>query len=43
LVQAVGLAKASGKSGDTILVKNKSSGREVVGTILSAGLVEVGF
>lgn len=43
LVQAVGLAKASGKSGDTILVQNKSSGREVSGTILSAGLVEVGF
>jgi flagellar basal body P-ring formation protein FlgA len=43
LVQAVGLAKAAGKSGDTILVQNKSSGREVVGTILSAGLVEVGF
>jgi len=43
LVQAVGLAKAAGKSGDTILVQNKSSGREVSGTILSAGLVEVGF
>ena len=43
LVQAVGLAKAAGKSGDTILVQNKSSGREVFGTILSAGLVEVGF
>jgi flagella basal body P-ring formation protein FlgA len=43
LVQAVGLAKTAGKSGDTILVKNKSSGREVSGTILSAGVVEVGF
>jgi flagella basal body P-ring formation protein FlgA len=43
LVQAVGLAKAAGKSGDTIPVQNKSSGREVIGTILSAGLVEVGF
>jgi flagella basal body P-ring formation protein FlgA len=43
LVQVVGLAKADGKSGDTIPVQNKSSGREVVGTILSAGLVEVGF
>ena len=43
LVQAVGLAKAAGKSGDTILVQNKNSGREVFGTILSAGLVEVGF
>jgi flagella basal body P-ring formation protein FlgA len=43
LVQAVGLAKAAGKSGDTIPVQNKSSGREVIGTILSAGVVEVGF
>ncbi len=43
LVQAIGLAKAEGKSGDTILVQNKNSGREVMGTILSAGLVEVGF
>jgi len=43
VVQAVGLAKAAGKSGDTILVQNKNSGREVFGTILSAGLVEVGF
>ena len=43
LVQTVGLAKAAGKSGDTIPVQNKSSGREVIGTILGAGLVEVGF
>jgi flagella basal body P-ring formation protein FlgA len=43
LVQAIGLAKAEGKSGDTILVQNKNSGREVIGTILSAGVVEVGF
>ena len=43
LVQTVGLAKAAGKSGDTIPVQNKNSGREVIGTILSAGLVEVGF
>lgn len=43
LVQAVGLAKAAGKSGDTILVQNKNSGREVIATVLSAGLVEVGF
>jgi len=42
-VQAVGLAKASGKSGDTIPVKNQHSGREVVGTIIGSGLVEVGF
>lgn len=43
LVQTIGLAKAAGKSGDTILVQNQNSGREVMGTILSAGLVEVGF
>lgn len=43
VVQAVGLANAAGKSGDTISVKNTSSGREVIGTILRAGLVEVGF
>ena len=43
LVQTVGLAKAAGKSGDTIPVQNTNSGREVIGTILSAGLVEVGF
>lgn len=42
-VQAIGLAKAEGKSGDTILVQNKNSGREVIATVLSAGLVEVGF
>ena len=43
LVQTVGLAKAAGKSGEAIPVQNKSSGREVIGTILRAGLVEVGF
>jgi flagella basal body P-ring formation protein FlgA len=43
LVQVVGLAKADGKAGDTIPVQNKNSGRELSGTILSAGLVEVGF
>ena len=43
LVQAVGLAKADGKSGDTIPVLNNNSGRELMGIILSAGLVEVGF
>ena len=43
LVQTIGLAKATGRSGDTILVQNKNSGREVIGTILGAGLVEVGF
>ena len=43
LVQAVGLAKADGKSGDMIPVQNNNSGRELMGIILSAGLVEVGF
>ncbi len=43
LVQTIGVAKAAGKSGETIPVQNKRSGREVFGTILSAGLVEVGF
>ena len=43
LVQAIGLAKATGKSGETILVENKSSGLKVMGTVVSAGRVEVGF
>ena len=43
LVQTVGLAKAAGRSGEAIPVQNKSSGREVIGTILAAGLVEVKF
>ncbi len=43
LVQTVGLAKATGKFGETIPVKNQNSGREVVGRIMGSGLVEVGF
>jgi len=43
VVQTVGLAKATGKLGDTIPVKNQNSGREVVGRIMGSGLVEVGF
>jgi len=43
LVQTVGLAKAAGKQGETIPVKNQSSGREVVGTVMASGLVEVRF
>ena len=43
LVQAVGLAKATGKFGDIIPVKNQHSGRELVGRIMGAGFVEVGF
>jgi flagella basal body P-ring formation protein FlgA len=43
LVQTVGLAKAAGKSGETIPVQNQSSGREVIGMIIGSGVVEVGF
>ena len=43
LVQTVGLAKAAGKAGETILVQNQTSGRDVLGTVMAAGLVEVGF
>ena len=43
LVQTVGIAKAAGKKGETIPVKNQTSGREVLGTVLASGLVEVGF
>ncbi len=43
LVQTVGLAKASGKAGETIPVQNQTSGRDVLGTVMAAGLVEVGF
>lgn len=43
LVQAVGIANASGKPGQTISVRNQASGREVLGTVVGAGLVEVAF
>jgi flagellar basal body P-ring formation protein FlgA len=43
LVQTVGLAKASGKAGETIPVQNQTSGRDVLGTVKAVGLVEVGF
>jgi len=43
LAQTVGLAKAAGKAGETIPVKNQKSGREVLGTVMAAGLVEVSF
>lgn len=43
LVQTVGLAKAEGKTGETIPIKNQNSGREVLGRVVSAGLVQVGF
>lgn len=43
LVQTVGLAKAAGKAGETIPVQNQTSGRDVLGTVIAVGLVEVGF
>jgi flagellar basal body P-ring formation protein FlgA len=43
LVQTVGIAKAAGKAGETISVKNQTSGRDVLGTVMAAGIVEVGF
>ncbi len=43
LVQTVGLAKAAGKTGETIPIKNQQSGREVLGRVIAAGHVQVGF
>ncbi len=43
LVQTIGMAKASGKTGETIPVKNQQSGREVLGTIVGAGVVGVQY
>lgn len=43
LVQTVGVAKVAGKKGETIPVKNQTSGREVLGTVMASGLVEVRF
>lgn len=43
LVQTVGLAKAAGKAGETIPVQNQTSGRDVLGTVIAAGVVGVGF
>ncbi len=43
LVQAVGVAKAAGKTGETISVQNQASGRDVLGVIMASGLVEVKF
>lgn len=43
LVQTVGIAKASGEPGKSIAVENKTSGREVIGRVVNAGLVEVLF
>lgn len=43
LVQTVGVAKAAGKAGETISVQNQASGRDVLGVVMSSGLVEVKF
>lgn len=43
LVQAVGMAKSAGRRGDTIPVLNQTSGREILGMVLTAGVVEVPF
>ena len=43
LVQTVGLAKSPGRAGETIQVLNQTSGREVLGMVLSPGIVEVPF
>ncbi|WP_447968317.1 flagellar basal body P-ring formation chaperone FlgA [Nitrospira sp. M1] len=42
-VQTLGVAKASGQSGELISVTNQTSGRDVLATVLSAGVVEVRF
>ncbi len=42
-VQTLGVAKASGQSGELILVTNQTSGREVLATVRSSGVVEVRF
>ncbi|MCA9472465.1 MAG: flagellar basal body P-ring formation chaperone FlgA [Nitrospirales bacterium] len=42
-IQTIGVAKASGQSGELIPVTNQSSGREILATILSPGIVEVRF
>ena len=43
LVQAVGMAKSAGRAGDTIPVLNQTSGREILGMVMTAGVVEVPF
>ena len=42
-IQTPGVAKASGHSGELILVSNLTSGREVLASILAPGVVEVQF
>ncbi len=43
VVQTVGIAKDSGEPGKTIVVENQNSGREVMGKVVNAGLVQVLF
>jgi len=43
IVRTVGIAKDSGEPGKTIAVKNQTSGREVIGQVVNAGLVQVLF
>ncbi len=43
VVRTVGIAKDSGEPGKTIAVKNQTSGREVIGQVVNAGLVKVLF
>ncbi|MGB0908747.1 MAG: flagellar basal body P-ring formation chaperone FlgA [Nitrospirales bacterium] len=42
-VQTFGVAKASGHFGELILVTNQTSGREVLASVRSSGIVEVKF
>ncbi|GJL53208.1 MAG: hypothetical protein NPIRA02_03400 [Nitrospirales bacterium] len=42
-VQTLGVAKASGQSGELIPVTNHASGRDILATVLSSGVVEVQF
>ncbi|GJL66059.1 MAG: hypothetical protein NPIRA05_10300 [Nitrospirales bacterium] len=42
-VQTLGVAKASGQSGELITVTNQTSGRDVLAMVRSAGVVEVKF
>lgn len=42
-VQTLGVAKASGQSGELITVMNQTSGRDVLAMVRSAGVVEVRF
>ena len=43
IVRTVVIARDSGEPGKTIAVKNQTSGREVIGKVVNAGLVRVLF